>query len=122
MSKEFDIVVVGGGHAGCEAALAGARMGCRVVLLTIDPQKIAQMPCNPAVGGIGKGHLVKEIDALGGEMGVNTDKAGIQFRTLNTRKGPAVRATRVQCDKNLYASFMQETLARQDNLTILRGT
>ena len=120
--KECDIVVVGGGHAGCEAALAAARMGCQVLLLTIDPQKIAQMPCNPAVGGIGKGHLVKELDALGGEMGVNTDKAGIQFRILNTRKGPAVRATRVQCDKELYATNMQETLANQENLTIVAGT
>ncbi len=122
MSKEFQIVVVGGGHAGCEAALAAARMGCQVVLLTMDPQKIAQMPCNPAVGGIGKGHLVKEIDALGGEMGFNTDQAGIQFRVLNTRKGPAVRATRVQCDKQLYATRMQETLAGQENLTIFQGT
>ena len=122
MSKDFHIVVVGGGHAGCEAALAAARMGCQVLLLTIDPQKIAQMPCNPAVGGIGKGHLVKELDALGGEMGVNTDKAGIQFRILNTRKGPAVRATRVQCDKDLYAARMQETLSSQENLTILPGT
>jgi len=122
MSKKFHIVVVGGGHAGCEAALAAARMGCQVLLLTIDPQKIAQMPCNPAVGGIGKGHLVKELDALGGEMGVNTDKAGIQFRILNTRKGPAVRATRVQCDKDLYATTMQETLASQENLTIMSGT
>ncbi len=122
MSKECDIVIVGGGHAGCEAALAAARMGCQVVLLTIDPEKIATMPCNPAVGGIGKGHLVKELDALGGEMGVNTDKAGIQFRILNTRKGPAVRATRVQCDKELYATSMQETLAKQENLTIVAGT
>ncbi len=120
--KECDIVVVGGGHAGCEAALAAARMGCQVVLLTIDPQKSATMPCNPAVGGIGKGHLVKEIDALGGEMGVNTDKAGIQFRILNTRKGPAVRATRVQCDKDLYAVKMQETLSNQENLTVMAGT
>ena len=122
MSMECDMVVVGGGHAGCEAALAGARMGCKVVMLTIDSQKIATMPCNPAVGGIGKGHLVKEIDALGGEMGFNTDQAGIQFRVLNTRKGPAVRATRVQCDKQLYATRMQETLARQENLTIFQGT
>ena len=122
MSKDYDIVVVGGGHAGCEAALAAARMSCQVLLLTIDPEKIATMPCNPAVGGIGKGHLVKEIDALGGEMGVNTDKAGIQFRILNTRKGPAVRATRVQCDKDLYAVKMQETLANQENLTIVAGT
>lgn len=120
--KECDIVIVGGGHAGCEAALAAARMGCQVLLLTIDPQKIATMPCNPAVGGIGKGHLVKELDALGGEMGVNTDKAGIQFRILNTRKGPAVRATRVQCDKELYATSMQQTLAKQENLTIVAGT
>ncbi len=120
--KECDIVIVGGGHAGCEAALAAARMGCQVLLLTIDPKKIATMPCNPAVGGIGKGHLVKELDALGGEMGVNTDKAGIQFRILNTRKGPAVRATRVQCDKERYATSMQQTLATQENLTIVAGT
>ncbi len=122
MAMSFDIVVVGGGHAGCEAALAAARMGCRVVMLTIETAKIAQMPCNPAVGGIGKGHLVKEIDALGGEMGVNTDKAGIQFRVLNTRKGPAVRATRVQCDKELYASQMQKTLLCQEGLTVLQAT
>jgi tRNA uridine 5-carboxymethylaminomethyl modification enzyme len=122
MSVKCDIVVVGGGHAGCEAALAGARMGCKVIMLTIDFQKIATMPCNPAVGGIGKGHLVKEIDALGGEMGFNTDQAGIQFRILNTRKGPAVRATRVQCDKQLYARQMQETLSSQENLTIIVGT
>ena len=122
MSLERDIIVIGGGHAGCEAALAGARMGCRVVLLTIDQTKIAQMPCNPAVGGIAKGHLVKEIDALGGEMGLNTDKAGIQFRILNTRKGPAVRATRVQCDKDLYRTAMQHTLNAQDRLEIVTGT
>ncbi|MEJ2230068.1 MAG: tRNA uridine-5-carboxymethylaminomethyl(34) synthesis enzyme MnmG [Nitrospirales bacterium] len=122
MSMEYDIVVVGGGHAGCEAALAAARMGCSVVMLTIDIPKIATMPCNPAVGGIGKGHLVKEIDALGGEMGFNTDQAGIQFRVLNTRKGPAVRATRVQCDKQVYADRMQETLSKQKNLTIVKGT
>ena len=122
MSMECDIVVVGGGHAGCEAALAAARMGCRVVMLTIDSKKIATMPCNPAVGGIGKGHLVKEIDALGGEIGWNTDQSGIQFRVLNMRKGPAVRATRVQCDKQLYAHRMQETVSRQDNLSIIQGT
>ncbi len=122
MIDHFDVLVVGGGHAGCEAALAAARMGCAVALVTIDEKKTAQMPCNPAVGGIGKGHLVKEIDALGGEMGVNTDRAGIQFRMLNTRKGPAVRATRVQCDKNIYASHMQQTIANQQGLTIIRGT
>jgi tRNA uridine 5-carboxymethylaminomethyl modification enzyme len=122
MSMECDIVVVGGGHAGCEAALAAARMHCRVVMLTIDIHKIAQMPCNPAVGGIGKSHLVKEIDVLGGEMGFNADQAGIQFRVLNTRKGPAVRATRVQCDKEIYATRMQETLSRQDSLLVVQGT
>lgn len=122
MSLDRDIIVIGGGHAGCEAALAGARMGCRVVLLTIDETKIAQMPCNPAVGGIAKGHLVKEIDALGGEIGRNTDKAGIQFRTLNTRKGPAVRATRVQCDKAIYRTAMQDTLKAQSGLEIVAGT
>ena len=122
MTIQQDIIVIGGGHAGCEAALAAARMGCRVLLLTIDQDKIAHMPCNPAVGGIGKGHLVKEIDALGGEIGRNTDKAGIQFRMLNTRKGPAVRATRVQCDKALYRKAMQDTLAHQPNLEIVSGT
>lgn len=122
MSIQRDIIVIGGGHAGCEAALAAARMGCRVLLLTIERDKIAHMPCNPAVGGIGKGHLVKEIDALGGEIGRNTDQAGIQFRTLNTKKGPAVRATRVQCDKSLYRKAMQETLANQPSLEIVSGT
>ena len=122
MALEFDIVVVGGGHAGCEAALAAARMGCQVAMLTIDKTKIAQMPCNPAVGGIAKGHLVKEIDALGGEIGRNTDLAGIQFRMLNTKKGPAVRALRVQCDKALYSSTMQETLTKQSRLVIIPGT
>src|SRR5581483_3219321 len=118
---EFDIVVVGGGHAGCEAALAAARMGARVLLLTMDEDKIAQMSCNPAIGGIAKGHLVREIDALGGEMGRNTDRAGIQFRLLNTSKGPAVRALRVQCDKRRYREAMQETLRAQPGLAIARG-
>ena len=122
MSLKFDIVIVGGGHAGCEAALAGARMGCQVALLTIDTTKIAQMPCNPAVGGIAKGHLVKEIDALGGEIGRNTDLSGIQFRMLNTKKGPAVRALRVQCDKGLYSAKMQETLRQQSGIAIIPGT
>lgn len=121
MAEEFDIVVVGGGHAGCEAALAAARMGMRTLLLTMERDRIAQMSCNPAVGGIAKGHLVKEIDALGGEMGRNTDRAGIQFRLLNTSKGPAVQALRVQCDKALYRSAMQETLAVQPGLTVREG-
>lgn len=119
---QYDVIVVGGGHAGCEAALAAARMHARVLLLTMDEDKIAQMSCNPAVGGIAKGHLVKEIDALGGEMGRNTDRAGIQFRMLNTSKGPAVRALRAQCDKKLYRLRMQETLRAQDGLEIARGT
>jgi len=122
MTRQYDIVVVGGGHAGCEAALAAARMGARVLLLTMDEDKIAQMSCNPAVGGIAKGHLVKEIDALGGEMGRNTDRAGIQFRMLNTSKGPAVRALRAQCDKKLYRQAMLQTLRSQLGLDIGRGT
>jgi len=118
----YDVIVIGGGHAGCEAALAAARMGVRALLLTMEEDKIAQMSCNPAIGGIAKGHLVKEIDALGGEMGFNTDRTGIQFRMLNTRNGPAVRSLRVQCDKNLYRHTMQATLRAQPGLTIRRGT
>lgn len=121
MGSEFDVIVVGGGHAGCEAALAASRMGGKTLLLTMEPSRIAQMSCNPAVGGIAKGHLVKEIDALGGEMGRNTDRAGIQFRFINTSKGPAVRALRAQCDKKLYRAAMQETLGREPRLTIAEG-
>ena len=122
MGERYDIIVVGGGHAGCEAALAAARMGAATLLLTMDLEKIAHMSCNPAVGGIAKGHLVKEIDALGGEMGFNTDRAGIQFRMINTSKGPAVRALRAQCDKKLYRHAMQRTMVVQERLTIKNGT
>jgi tRNA uridine 5-carboxymethylaminomethyl modification enzyme len=120
--SNYDVIVVGGGHAGCEAALAAARMGMSTLLLTMDEDKIAQMSCNPAIGGIAKGHLVKEIDALGGEMGFNTDQTGIQFRMLNTRNGPAVRSLRVQCDKKQYRLAMQATLRAQAGLAIRRGT
>ncbi len=122
MARHYDVLVVGGGHAGCEAALAAARMGARTLLLTMDLERIAQMSCNPAIGGIAKGHLVKEIDALGGEMGRNADRAGIQFRMINTSKGPAVRALRAQCDKALYRRTMQEILRAQDGLDLAQGT
>lgn len=120
--ENFAVIVVGGGHAGCEAALATARMGHHTLLLTMEPEKIAQMSCNPAVGGIAKGHLVREIDALGGEMARNTDQAGIQFRMLNTRKGPAVQAVRAQADKALYRYVMRAILDKTKGLEIRRGT
>jgi len=117
----YDVIVVGAGHAGIEAALAAARMGCQTLLLTMNLDHIGQMSCNPAIGGIGKSHLVREIDALGGEMAKAIDETGIQFRVLNTRKGPAVRATRAQADKALYRQRMKQVVENTKNLTLRQG-
>ncbi|MBN7797174.1 tRNA uridine-5-carboxymethylaminomethyl(34) synthesis enzyme MnmG [Parahaliea mediterranea] len=118
--QQFDVIVIGGGHAGTEACLAAARMGCRTLLLTHSVDTLGQMSCNPAIGGIGKSHLVKEVDALGGAMARATDRAGIQFRVLNARKGPAVRATRAQADRVLYRNAIREILENQPNLSIFQ--
>ncbi|CAH0121874.1 MULTISPECIES: tRNA uridine-5-carboxymethylaminomethyl(34) synthesis enzyme MnmG [unclassified Paenibacillus] len=118
---EYEVIVIGAGHAGCESALAAARMGCNTLLLTINLDMVAFMPCNPSIGGPAKGHVVREIDALGGEMGRNIDKTFIQMRMLNTGKGPAVHALRAQADKFLYQHTMKETLEKTDNLTLRQG-
>ena len=120
-SSKYDVIVVGAGHAGCEAARACARMGLRTAMITMNLDLIAQMSCNPAVGGIAKGHLVREIDALGGVMGEVTDAVGIQFRLLNTSRGPAVWSPRAQCDKKQYRIRMREVLESEPNLRILQA-
>src|SRR6202000_3038202 len=120
-TEQYDVVVVGAGHAGCEAAMASARMGLKTALYTLNVDLIAQMSCNPAVGGIAKAHLVREVDALGAIMGEITDAVGIQFRLLNTSRGPAVWSPRAQCDKKQYRVKMREILEREPNLRILQA-
>lgn len=119
-TEQYDVAVVGAGHAGCEAAVAAARMGLRTAIFTLNLDLIAQMSCNPAIGGIAKGHLVREVDAMGGVMGEVADACGIQFRLLNTSRGPAVWSPRAQCDKALYRVKMREVLEREKNLLLSR--
>src|SRR6187399_3543106 len=117
----FDVIDIGGGHAGCEAASAAARMGAKTALVTHRFATIGAMSCNPAIGGLGKGHLVREVDALDGLMGRAADQGGIQFRVLNRRKGPAVRGPRAQADRKLYAQAMQRAIRETENLTVIEG-
>src|SRR4026208_2465116 len=122
LPTEYEVLVVGSGHAGIEAALAAARIGCRTLMLTQNLDTIGQMSCNPAIGGLAKGHIVREIDAMGGAMALNADATGIQFRMLNQRKGPSVRAPRVQCDKKAYQFRMKAILEKAQNLDVKQGT
>lgn len=119
-SVQFDVIVVGGGHAGTEAALVSARMGMKTLLVTHNFETLGQLSCNPSIGGIGKSHLVKEVDAMGGVMALATDKAGIQFRILNSSKGPAVRATRAQIDRVIYRQIIRYQLENQKNLLLFQ--
>src|SRR6266480_2895022 len=122
LPTEYDVIIVGSGHAGIEAALAASRIGCRTLMLTQNLDTIGQMSCNPAIGGLAKGHIVREIDAMGGAMGLNADATGIQFRLLNRTKGPSVRAPRAQCDKKAYQFRMKAILEATENLDIKQGT